>query len=423
MKVEILATGDEIRTGALVDSNSAFAAEQLEQNGVVVSRHHSVGDDLTDLVEVIAEISRRADVAVVTGGLGPTVDDRTVEAAARVAGVQLNLDPRALADIENFFQERGRPCSASNRKQAMIPQGAKCLYNPIGTAPGVRLSINRCTFFFLPGVPAEMKQMFSEQALPEIITLQGRKRQYCLVRTISTFGLPESLVGEKIAAVSEKFPEITLGLRAKFPEIQVKLYLRTDNEPAGQKILAAADRWVTEILGRHVFSHEGHPLAEEVGHLLRDQNATLALAESCTGGLVANWITNTAGSSDYFLFSAVTYHNAAKVKVLGVSEHTLQEKGAVDEETARQMAEGTRRLGGATYGLAITGIAGPGGGSDEKPVGTVCLALATSEQTTSRRFCFSFGQRLMSKRLFAMAALDMLRRHLLDNPSGPPARP
>ena len=188
--------------------------------------------------------------------------------------------------------------------------------------------------------------------------------------------------------------------------------MRTEDESAGLQILNAADRWVTEILGRHVFSHEGRPLAEEVGHLLRVQNATLALAESCTGGLVANWITNTAGSSDYFLFSAVTYHNAAKVNVLGVSEHTLQEKGAVDEETARQMAEGTRRLGGATYGLAITGIAGPGGGSDQKPVGTVCLALASSGQTTSRRFCFSFGQRLMNKRLFAMAALDMLRKHL-----------
>ncbi len=415
MKGEILATGDEIRTGALVDSNSAFAAEQLEQHGVVVTRHHSVGDDLTALVEVIAEISRRADVAVVTGGLGPTVDDRTVEAAARVAGVQLSVDPKAMADIETFFSKRGRPCSPTNRKQAMIPQGAICLYNPIGTAPGVRLNINRCTFFFLPGVPVEMKQMFSEQVLPQIMALQGHKRQYSLVRTISTFGLPESLVGEKIAAVSDQFPEIILGLRAKFPEIQVKLYLRTEDESAGQKILADADRWITEILGRHVFSHAGRPLAEEVGRLLQAQNATLALAESCTGGLVANWITNTAGSSDYFLFSAVTYHNAAKVKVLGVSEQTLLEKGAVDEETARQMAEGTRGLSGATYGLAITGIAGPGGGSDEKPVGTVCMALATAEQTICRQFCLSFGQRLMNKRMFAMAALDMLRRHVQDS--------
>jgi len=416
MKAEILATGDEIRTGALVDSNSALVAERLEQHGVVVSRHHSVGDDLTALVEVISEISRRADAAVVTGGLGPTVDDRTVEAAAQVAGVQLTLDPKALADIENFFKRRGRPFSATNRKQAMIPQGAMCLYNPIGTAPGVRLTINRCTFFFLPGVPVEMKLMLDDQVLPQIMDLQGAKRQYALVRTISTFGLPESMVGEKVASLGDQFPDITLGLRAKFPEIQVKLYLRTEDEPAGQKVLDAADRWVSEKLRQYVFSHRGRPLAEEVGRLLLARNATLALAESCTGGLVANWITNTAGSSEYFLFSAVTYHNAAKVSVLGVSEETLKEKGAVDEETARQMAEGARRLGGATYGLATTGIAGPGGGSDEKPVGTICLALATPEDTLSRRFCFSFGQRLMNKRIFAMSALDMLRRHLSANP-------
>ncbi len=413
MQAEILSTGDEIRTGALVDSNCAFVAEQLERHGVVVTRHQSVGDDLTALMAVINEISRRVEVAVVTGGLGPTVDDRTIEAAARVAGVELALDEKALADIEHFFQKRGRPFSTTNRKQAMIPRGGICLYNPIGTAPGVRFTINACTFFFIPGVPAEMKLMFSEQVLPQIMALQGGQSQYCLLRTISTFGLPESVVGEKVAAVSEKFPEITLGLRAKFPEIQVKLYLRTDDEIAGLNILDAADQWVGEALGIHVFSHEGRSLAEEVGRMLLARKATLALAESCTGGLVANWITNTAGSSDYFLFSAVTYQNDAKVNVLGVSEKTLQEKGAVDEETARQMAEGARRVGRATYGLAITGIAGPGGGTEGKPVGTVCIALATAEKTTTRRFNLSFAQRLMNKRMFAMAALDVLRRHLL----------
>jgi nicotinamide-nucleotide amidase len=340
------------------------------------------------------------------------VDDRTAEAAARAAGVKMTLDPKALADIEHFFQKRGRPFSPTNRKQAMIPQGAACLYNPIGTAPGIRFTISRCTFFFLPGVPTEMKMMFTEQVLPQIMALQGPRRQYCLVRTLSTFGLPESLVGEKIAAVSEQFPEITLGLRAKFPEIQVKLYLRTEDESVGHAILAAADQWVSDRLGLHVFSHQGRTLAEEVGRMLVVRNATMALAESCTGGLVAHWITNTAGSSDYFLFSAVTYHNDAKINVLGVTEKTLKEKGAVDEATACEMAQGARRVGRADIGLAITGIAGPGGGTESKPVGTVCIALATADQTISRRFYYTFGQRLMNKRMFAMAALDMLRRFL-----------
>jgi nicotinamide-nucleotide amidase len=415
MKAEILSTGDEIRTGALVDSNTALIAECLERQGVSVTRHQSVGDDLKTLTDVIIEISRRADVAVVTGGLGPTVDDRTIEAAARAAGVSLSLDTAALDAIEDFFKRRGWPFSASNRKQAMVPQGGTWLPNPIGTAPGIRLAIHGCTFFFMPGVPVEMRRMLDEQVIPQIRAMQGRDRIHSMLRTISTFGLGESLVGEKIAAVTEHFPEITLGLRAKFPEIQIKLYLRTSDEPAGQKILAAADEWVSAILGKHVFSHHGRTMAEEVGRLLLDQNATLALAESCTGGLMANWITNTAGSSGYFLFSGVTYHNTAKTEVLGVSERTLQEKGAVSEETARQMAEGARRVGRATYGLAITGIAGPDGGSDEKPVGTVWMALAAAEGTIATRHCFTFGQRLMNKRMFAMAALDMLRLKLLNS--------
>jgi competence/damage-inducible protein CinA-like protein len=415
MNAEILATGDEIRTGALVDSNSAFLAERLEQCGLAVTRHHCVGDDLSALMEVITEISRRSDLAVVTGGLGPTVDDRTVEAAARVAGVELLLDARALADIEHFFQKRGRTFSPSNRKQAMIPQTGACLYNPIGTAPGIRLTIGQCTFFLLPGVPAEMKLIFTEQVLPQIMALQGRSRQYSLVRTISTFGLPESVVGEKVAALSSRFPEVILGLRAKFPEIQVKLYLRTGNESAGRQTLELADQWVGQQLGVHVFSHEGRSMAAETGRLLLARHATLALAESCTGGLVAHWLTNTAGSSDYFLFSAVTYHNDAKIDVLGVSAETLRQKGAVDEATAREMAQGARRVGRADFGLAITGIAGPGGGRDGKPVGTVCIALATAAETSARRHNFSFGQRLMNKRMFAMAALDMLRHHLLNN--------
>jgi nicotinamide-nucleotide amidase len=412
MKAEILSTGDEIRTGALVDSNTAWIADCLERQGVPVTRHTSVGDDLDALTDAITDISRRADVAVVTGGLGPTVDDRTIEAAARAAEVELAFDAAAMADIEAFFKVLGRPCSASNRKQAMVPRGGAFLPNPIGTAPGIRLVIHGCTFFFMPGVPAEMRRMLDEQVLPEIRAMLGPGREYCLLRTISTFGLSESLVGERVAAVSERFPEVTLGLRAKFPEIQVKLYLRTWDEADGQAILAAADEWVSDILGPHVFSHHGRPMAEEVGRLLMERGATLSLAESCTGGLVANWITNAAGSSDYFLFSGVTYHNTAKIRVLGVSEQILMKEGAVSEATARQMAEGARRVGQSTYGLAITGIAGPDGGTAEKPVGTVCMALAAADGTIVERHLFTFGQRLMNKRMFAMTALNMLRLKL-----------
>ncbi len=413
MIAEILATGDEIRSGTLVDSNSAFIAERLERLGVSVRRHHCVGDDLQTLTDVLMEIGQRCDVAVVTGGLGPTVDDRSTEAAARAAGAELVLDRRALADIEQFFKERRRLFSDTNKKQALIPHGARTLYNPVGTAPGFCLRIEKCRFFFVPGVPYEMKRMVKDQVLPLIEQMLGAQRQYSLVRTLSTFGLPESVVGEKIDGIADAFPQINPGLRAKFPEIQVKLYLRTDDEQRGQEMLEDAGQWVANRLGIHLFSHEGLTLAETVGRMLLERRATLAVAESCTGGLIGNWLTNTAGSSDYFRMSAVTYHNQAKIDVLGVRPETLANRGAVHETTAGEMAQGVRRVGESTFGLATTGIAGPGGGSEEKPVGTVCIGVATADETLSRRFHFSFGRRLMNKRIFAMAALDMLRRFMI----------
>jgi nicotinamide-nucleotide amidase len=417
MRVEIVATGDEIRTGALVDSNSAFIADVLEQNGFEVTRHHAVGDDLNILSELFVEIGRRADVAVVTGGLGPTEDDLSTAAAAMAAGVGTMLDARALEDIEAFFRSRGRPMAETNRKQAYFPDGACCLYNPIGTAPGFRMTIGNCTFFFLPGVPHEMRRMLHEQIMPQLATIQGERRDHRLVGIVSTFGLPESVVGEKVVGIHEQFPDIKLGLRAKFPEIQVKLYMNSVDESQGRQTLAAAVEWVTAQLGRHVFSIKGRSMAEEVGELLRQQKANLALAESCTGGMLADWMTHSPGSSESFLFGAVTYSNESKIKILGVSPQTLEQRGAVDEETARQMARGTRRAADATYGLSTTGIAGPTGGSEAKPVGTICIGLDGPHGTISRTHCLPFGNRLMNKRIFAMLALDLLRRTLLERAS------
>lgn len=416
MKAEILATGDEIRTGALVDSNSAYIAERLERHGIRVVRHSSVGDDLDALVGIIKEIGHRSDLAVVTGGLGPTVDDRSAEAAAHAAGVELVHNAQALKTVEAFFKRLGRPFSESNRKQAMMPEGADCLPNAIGTAAGFSVSIGRCIFFFMPGVPAEMKRMLSEQVLVKIDNLQGPQHLYNQIKTLSSFGLPESVVGEKVADVETLYPDITLGLRAKFPEIQVKLYHRGRNRQAGADLLESAAQWVWQQLGDHIFSVDGVSMAEEVGRLLASANATLAVAESCTGGLVANWLTNTPGASDYFLLSAVTYANTAKVNMLDVSPETLKTHGAVHEQVAAQMARGVRRVGDAAFGLATTGIAGPSGGSPQKPVGTVCIAVASANTTLTRKLQYSLGRRLMNKRLFAMAALDTLRRVLLDLP-------
>ena len=413
MIAEIMATGEEIRSGALIDSNSGYIADKLGEAGVFVSRHMSVGDDLDLLVAAIKEMGGRADVAVVTGGLGPTSDDLSAQAAAAAAGVELVLNPDALQSLENFFKARQRTMNPASRKQALLPEGSECLANPIGTASGFRITIGKCLFFFLPGVPGEMRRMLSDAVLPRLSDLPGARRNFYRVKTLSTFGLTESVVFEQLAELEHRFPGISLGMRIRFPEIQVKLYANgSDVQQLSDRLESAVD-WITVKMGNRVFSQQGDPMEKVIGLLLREKQATVALAESCTGGLIANMLTNESGSSDYFVFSAVTYSNQAKIDILDVSTETIAKHGAVHENTAREMARGVRRISGADYGLATSGIAGPTGGTKEKPVGTVCIGLATPHADAGYRFYFWFADRIMNKKVFAMAALDVLRRELL----------
>lgn len=416
MIAEIIATGEEIRTGALADTNSAYIAQTLEGCGVEVTRLNGVGDNLHRLSALLKEVGGRADVCVLTGGLGPTVDDLSAEAAAEAAGVRLRFDQPALDSIEAFFRTRNRPMNPSIRKQAMLPEGADVLFNPVGTAPGFGLKVGRCLFFFLPGVPFEMKRMLAFQVVPRILALMGGRREHRLIKTLSCFGLTESLTGERLVGLGVEFPGVQLGLRAKFPEIQVKLYASGADEAGISQQIEKAAGWARRRLKDIVFSDSGEPMEAAVGGLLRQRKATLAVAESCTGGLISHLLTEVAGSSDYFLFSAVTYANQAKTAVLGVSADTLSRCGAVHEDTAREMAAGVRRVSGATHGIATTGIAGPTGGSAEKPVGTVCIGLACEERTLGFRFYYTHDRRSMNKQMFAMKALDILRRELLGLP-------
>ena len=288
MLAEILATGEEIRTGALVDTNSAHIARALEAAGVEVVRLGAVGDDLPRLKAVLVEIGARAEAAVVTGGLGPTVDDLSAQAAAEAAGLDLVQDPAALAAIEEFYRRRNRSLNPSVRKQALLPRGAEMLANPVGTAPGFSLQIGGCRFFFLPGVPSEMKRMLAEQVLPGIERMRGPVREHRPVRTFSCFGLTESLTGERVEGREGRFPGVKLGLRAKFPEVQVKLYTSDASEAAALARLDAASDWVRGRLGDRLFSETGAAMEAVVGALLQARKATLAVAESCTGGLLAS---------------------------------------------------------------------------------------------------------------------------------------
>ena len=414
MKAEILATGDEIRSGALVDSNSAHISQKLEEIGISVVRHICVGDDPKILTDILREIGSRADIGIVTGGLGPTSDDLTSESAAKAAGVGLVINNKALSSVENFFKTRKRLFTSSNKKQALLPYGSECLFNPVGSAPGFSLKIDKCFFFFLPGVPPEMRKMLSDEVLPRIEKLEGKTKNYCQNRMIPTFGLTEAAVNEKLAGFSDLFKELKLGLRANFPVIQVKLYGIGEDENDLNELLDKASNWILQQIGKQVLSLNGKSMEKVVGNLLVGKKATIAVAESCTGGFISHLFTNVPGSSEFFLFSGVTYSNRSKIKVLGVSPSTLEKHGAVHEETAKEMAKGAKRISGTTYGLSTTGIAGPDGGTENKPVGTVCIGLATPATVFAHRFHFSFFNRLMNKKIFAMTALDLLRQELLN---------
>ena len=416
MQAELLATGDEIRSGAIIDTNSAYIAEKLELAGVAVTGHRCVGDRLEDICKALAVISQSADVAVVTGGLGPAADDRTAQGAALAAGVDLCEDPSALRSVTRFFEKRGWPMSASNRKQALFPEGAQCLTNPVGTAPGFTLTIGACRFFFLPGVPREMKAMLERHVLPAIAARMPGESFVRKIRVVSTFGLGESAVGEKVRDIENDFEDLQVGLRVVFPEIHVRLYAAGVDDAEAMGKLTAAAKAVEARLGRRVVSMSGKPMAAALGERLAARGATLAVAESCTGGMIAKQLTDVPGSSGFFVFSGVTYANEVKMRVLGVKAATLAAVGAVHEDTALEMAAGARRVAGADFAIATTGIAGPEGGTADKPVGTVCLGLATPEGVRAFRHVFPFGDRDLNRRVFAATAMDHLRQHLQGRP-------
>ena len=416
MIAEILIIGDEIRCGALEDSNSAFIARKLEEEGIEVARHMTIGDDPAEMIIILKEVSQRSDIAVVTGGLGSADDGLAVDTATSAAEVTTKLDTPTLESLENFFRARQQPLTGSNKKKALLPSGTQCLNNPFGAYPGFHLKIGHCEFFFLPGVSFEARRMLQDQVIPRIIKLQDPTVGVRLVKTLSTFGFSDVAMMDHMDGFNQLFPHIKLGWHANFPEIRVNLRTHGTDEGQVRVRMDAAIQWIYRKLKNKIISDTGESMTKVVGDLLRQQHAHLAVAESCTGGLIADLVTNVPGSSDYFVCSAVTYSNKAKMKILGVTARTLDRYGAVSEQTAKEMARGVRQISGATYGLSVSGIAGPGGATIDKPVGTVCIGIATSDCVKGRRFNYTFGHRGMNKQIFATKALDLLRRQLLGIP-------
>jgi nicotinamide-nucleotide amidase len=376
------------------------------------------GDDVDAVCGTVEAISRRATLCLITGGLGPTQDDITAMACAKAMKESLVLNPAALASMKTYFDRRGFELTPDNEKQAWLPASATVLENIHGTAPGFAFQLNQCWFFCMPGVPSEMKQMMETCVVPRIQTVQGTRARL-FIRRFTVFGLHESKVGVLLASFNDRFPDIRLGFRASFPTIEVKLVCDAGkDEKATQTVLEQAGLWVAQQLGSKVVSHTGLSLEAEVGKLLAKQGQTLAVAESCTGGLISHLITQVPGSSQYFLLSAVTYADSAKTHVLGVKPNTLETFGAVHETTALEMAAGAKRVAGSDWAVSTTGIAGPGGGPTSKKVGTVCIGVAgPGGVAVSRKFEFRFDDRDKNKKIFAAMALELLRRYLIEETS------
>jgi len=411
LRAAVLSTGDELTTGRIVDSNASWIADKLFGLGIDLVAILTVGDYPERLEWAWRRALEIARVVISTGGIGPTADDLTTETVARVLGVGLVEDAAAAERMRRFFAARGVEMPANNLKQARVPAGAVVIPNPLGTAPGYRATLGDRHLIVLPGVPREMKPMMEESVLPWLRGLAGGAVH--VVRTFQTFGLSESALDERLAGVVDP-AEGRVSFRASFPEVSVRVVVRGEAAEAEARAEAIAAR-VRARLGAYLYGEGTVTLEEVVGGELRERRLTLALAESCTAGLVAHRVTNVPGSSAYFLGGVVAYANAAKEALLGVPRALLERHGAVSEEVAAAMAEGARRAFGAAVAVATTGIAGPGGGTPEKPVGTVCLGLAAADGVLSRRYQL-WGTRDWVKLLASQIALDWVRRFALGLP-------
>ena len=417
MKAAILAVGSELLGTDRLDTNSLRLTALLDRYGVELRRKAAIGDSVEEIATELRTLLPRMDLILVGGGLGPTADDVTREAVAAALGRRLILDEAVLATLERRFQSLGWSMPEVNRRQAWVVEGAEVIPNPRGTAPGMRLESGGCTLFLFPGVPAELDGMAADALEPWLAERSGGVARETAVLKIA--GLPESVVEERIAPAYEEFGREAITILANAGEIRLQA-TASGPETERRACLAAMVARLSELAGDAVFTtREEDTLESVVGDLLRAAGMTLTAAESCTGGLLAQRLTSVPGSSDYFLGAAVTYSNELKVRMVGVPPELLAEHGAVSEPVARAMAEGVRRTLGSDYGIGITGIAGPRGGSEEKPVGTVHLAVAGPDNGEVRHRKLRLpGDRDRVRRFSAQLALEMLRRRLLAKTEG-----
>jgi nicotinamide-nucleotide amidase len=408
-KVVILSTGDELTTGKVIDTNSATIADGLFSIGLQVVAVLKVGDDREKLLWALDQARDLGDFIIGTGGLGPTADDLTTETVATFLGRKLVQDEEVSEALKKRFESRGLAWTLNNLKQAQFPQGAVIIPNPAGTAPGFRVSVGRNkTLIWLSGVPQEMTRMLQETVIPWIVQQAGTQ-QHFLSCTFKVYGLTESKLDEMLKPL-DIGPAAKLLFRAHYPDLSLRLIV--DGGAEQESLFTDLRRQISAILGNHIYAQSDVTLEEVVGQMLLERHHSLALAESCTGGYISRRITRIAGSSAYYYGGAITYSNDAKIRFLGVKPETLKEHGAVSRETALEMSRGIRDKTGASIGFSVTGIAGPAGGSPDKPVGTVWMSIDCDHCHEARLFKFH-GDRERVIVGASQAALHWLRSQLL----------
>jgi nicotinamide-nucleotide amidase len=411
MKAEIITIGDELLIGQTVDTNSAWIGSELSKAGFDVTRRTSVHDKHKDIVTALSQISAKTDVVLITGGLGPTSDDITKPALCEFFNTRLITNSEVLSRIENMLNRRGFAMNDNNHRQADVPEACRILENTIGTAPGMWFEKGGTIFISLPGVPPEMKYIMTEHVLPELN--KRFKSQIIIHRNIMTFGSYEAKLSEILSDFEASLPQnIKL---AYLPSMGVIKLRFTGTGSDRTVLIELIDKQIVKlkkIIPDLIFATEEESLEKVTGRLLKENNLTLCTAESCTGGRIAQMITSIPGSSNYFKGSVIAYDNTIKIKLLGVSEEIIEKNGAVSEQVVRNMAENARNLLDTDFSVATSGIAGPDGGTDAKPVGTVWIAVASEKETIAERFVFGNDRKTNIER-FSLTALNLLRKQII----------
>jgi nicotinamide-nucleotide amidase len=410
MRAEIIAIGSELLTPYRLDTNSLFLTDGLNQVGIRVVHKAVVGDSLDDMRASFRQALDRADLVVACGGLGPTDDDRTREAVADLLSRKLELNEGVLRHIQELFRRFGRVMPEINRRQAMVPEGATVIPNPRGSAPGLWIEASGHIVILLPGVPSELRAMFDQEIRPRLTRLGHDERLF--TRDLRITGLPESEVEQRVSPLYALYPDTETTILASPPGIQLHPRVWSRDPAQANQILDEMVKRMALALGEHLYSIEGEAMEEVVARALTENRATIAVAESCTGGLLAERLTNIPGSSVYFLGGVVCYSNELKSALVDVPAELIESKGAVSPEVALALADGIRKRTGATIGVGVTGIAGPGGGTPEKPVGLVHIGIADERGPRERRFQFP-GDRERIRMHASQTALDSVRRYFL----------